>query len=1096
MSKSIFKALFLMTLMILIPKIGFSQVGSPLLIAESEQKQEIMLLAGLAVSVKIFGPVAETQMTMTFYNPHNRQLVGDLYFPLPEGAFVSGYALDIGNRMVDGVIVEKHRGRQIFERLVRQRIDPGLVQWVKGNNFQTRVFPIPARGSRTVMVRYITALTFNNEGTFFHLPLIYKDKVKDFSLRVEVFKSWAKPKIRKSGFANFRFQKWQEHYVAEVSQKDRQLDKDLLIELPEIKKLNVIVEKSPEGEYYFLITDYPKSSERSKIPSPVTPKKIAIFWDASLSREKVDHEREFQILRGYFAGLKEVKIYVDLILFRNETEKAKSFTVSNGDCEELIGELKEVRYDGATQMGSLRPQEGNQKPNFYFLFSDGLSNFGREEPPALNAPLYIFSSDPASNHPFLHFLAAKNKGEYFNLKNLTDAQVLKRIGRPPFSFLLAAGDQSRIEELYPQNPRPAAGRFLLAGKLLSDEAKITLSYGSSGEIFLRRPYVIRRSEALEGELVKTFWAQKKIEELMIYSKHNERELVETGKKYGLVTPGTSLIVLDNLSQYLEFKVMPPRSLPEMRRQYLETMEKQKSEKQRQEQAKIDYILKLWKERLEWWNTDFMKQQSEVTKKRKFSGQTDEERRNGVTDAVAYWLSGRLTRPGIEGKVVDQASLPLSGVNISLTKDNRSWQRITGLDGYFAFTNIPAGTYKLRTSLAGLKTTTAENIRFRNNDRLSFSIMMSPGAVDDEISVNVEDIGLRRVEFDSGVVCRVVGGVQGGVVGGVLGGVVSEVEAPAPHADARFTSDGEQIKATGPTISLQAWNPQTPYLEKIKKSAPGKAYETYLEQREDFRKSPGFFLDCADYFFAEKQDELGLRILTNIAELELENASLLRVLGHRLRQLEMYELSAAVFEEVLKLRPEEPQSYRDLALVLASLKKYERAVELLNHVIMTKWDRFPEIELTCLMEMNEIIARAKAAGITEFKVVPQLIQLLDVDIRIVLTWDADMTDIDLYVVEPTEEKAFYGHNRTFIGGLISRDFTDGYGPEEYLIKKAMPGKYKVRINYFGSSAQTLMGPVTVQVDIFTNFGRPDELHKSVTVRLKDIEETLTITEIEF
>ena len=53
----------------------------------------------------------------------------------------------------------------------------------------------------------------------------------------------------------------------------------------------------------------------------------------------------------------------------------------------------------------------------------------------------------------------------------------------------------------------------------------------------------------------------------------------------------------------------------------------------------------------------------------------------------------------------------------------------------------------------------------------------------------------------------------------------------------------------------------------------------------------------------------------------------------------------------------------------------------------------------------------------------------------LTWDADQTDIDLWVTEPSGEKCFYGHNRTTIGGLLSRDFTDGYGPEEYCLRKS-------------------------------------------------------------
>ena len=123
-------------------------------------------------------------------------------------------------------------------------------------------------------------------------------------------------------------------------------------------------------------------------------------------------------------------------------------------------------------------------------------------------------------------------------------------------------------------------------------------------------------------------------------------------------------------------------------------------------------------------------------------------------------------------------------------------------------------------------------------------------------------------------------------------------------------------------------------------------------------------------------------------------------------------------------------------------------------------------------------------------------MLDVDVRIVMTWSADNTDIDLWVTEPSGEKAYYEHNRTTIGGLVSCDFTQGYGPEEYLVRRAAHGMYKIDANYFGSQATRLLGPVTVQVDVLTNYGRPNEQRKSLTLRLKEAQETVRIGEIEF
>ncbi len=69
-------------------------------------------------------------------------------------------------------------------------------------------------------------------------------------------------------------------------------------------------------------------------------------------------------------------------------------------------------------------------------------------------------------------------------------------------------------------------------------------------------------------------------------------------------------------------------------------------------------------------------------------------------------------------------------------------------------------------------------------------------------------------------------------------------------------------------------------------------------------------------------------------------------------------------------------------------------------------------------------------------------------------------------------------------------------QQQLLKKAHHGTYKVQANYYGSRQQSLQGPVTVQVDVFTNYGRRNEQRKSLTLRLTGQKETYTVGEIEF
>ena len=96
--------------------------------------------------------------------------------------------------------------------------------------------------------------------------------------------------------------------------------------------------------------------------------------------------------------------------------------------------------------------------------------------------------------------------------------------------------------------------------------------------------------------------------------------------------------------------------------------------------------------------------------------------------------------------------------------------------------------------------------------------------------------------------------------------------------------------------------------------------------------------------------------------------------------------------------------------------------------------------------------------------------------------------------PDGEEAFYRHQRTSTGGLVSHDVTTGYGPEEYLKKDAAKGTYKVLANYFGSRQQTLLGPATVTATVFTNWGRADEKRQILSLRLDKVKDKLPIGDI--
>ena len=112
----------------------------------------------------------------------------------------------------------------------------------------------------------------------------------------------------------------------------------------------------------------------------------------------------------------------------------------------------------------------------------------------------------------------------------------------------------------------------------------------------------------------------------------------------------------------------------------------------------------------------------------------------------------------------------------------------------------------------------------------------------------------------------------------------------------------------------------------------------------------------------------------------------------------------------------------------------------------------------------------------------MVGLRDTDARIVIAWTTDDADIDLWVDEPNGERVYYGDKLSSAGGQISNDMTDGYGPEEYAIRRAPRGAYQVRINGYDADRLNPNGPGHVLVRLIRNFARRDQQETLVDVDL--------------
>ena len=129
---------FIAVISILGSSFAFSERNIKIKIAGENVKNNPVNLTLASSSTERLGNILITSINLIVANQSDRILEGELEFPLEEGESVIGYAIDVNGKLRKGVVVEKDKGRQVFEAVVRQGIDPGLIEKTSGNNFKTR----------------------------------------------------------------------------------------------------------------------------------------------------------------------------------------------------------------------------------------------------------------------------------------------------------------------------------------------------------------------------------------------------------------------------------------------------------------------------------------------------------------------------------------------------------------------------------------------------------------------------------------------------------------------------------------------------------------------------------------------------------------------------------------------------------------------------------------------------------------------------------------------------------------------------------------------------------------------------------------------
>ncbi|NDV97329.1 VWA domain-containing protein [Dysgonomonas sp. 521] len=246
----------------------------------------------------------------------------------------------------------------------------------------------------------------------------------------------------------------------------------------------------------------------------------------------------------------------------------------------------------------------------------------------------------------------------------------------------------------------------------------------------------------------------------------------------------------------------------------------------------------------------------------------------------------------------------------------------------------------------------------------------------------------------------------------------------------------------------------------------------------------------------------LKLLSSVVERNASDVQAIRDVAMSAIEWNMGDHAYYMMRRIIDWREGEALSYLTAAEALAKSGYVDMSLIYYYICLNADWDSdYGDFEtitaLKCQKYLNELSNSSKIklsdntkAFITHLteKVKEELSDeglddFNEADIVVIVSWNINDTDIDLHIVEPTGEKCYYGNNKTEIGGKLSIDVTSGYGPEMYVLKKAVKGKYSVLLDYYSDSGTQTASKAKAYIDIYRNWGRKNESVTRKVVQLR-------------
>jgi Ca-activated chloride channel family protein len=553
------------------------------------------------VSAELVDGAAVTRVEQVFVNSSPRQLEAHYVFPLPKGAALQEFSLWINGKKTKGEVLEKQKATDIYEGIVRRLQDPGLLEYLDSDVFRARVFPVPANGEQRLELVFSQVLDFSAGLHRYHYPLgasargaprltVKQDFTFSATLRSKTpLRSIYSP-THKLGVSR----KSENEAVAGLELgpgTDISKDLDLFYTVSEKAIGLTFMPHRTNGDEpgFFVALIAPKTEAKA---DEVLAKRVTFVIDTSGSMmgERIKLARE---ALKYCLQRLNAKDEFNLVRFSTDVESLfeKPAMASEANVKkalDFVATLEAVggtAIDEALQRG-LKDSEGRgDKPHLMMFITDGNPTVGETTEGAIaqkaktsnkGSRVFTFGVGEDLNARLLDRLADDGRGTSEFLRDGGEFEVrvssfFDKVSSPVLAEVQLDLTAFGAYDVYPKKlPDLFKGtQLVVMGRYRTPkDGQVLLTGSVNGQ---RKVFEYRAEAAAESrsyEFVPRLWAIRKVgyllDEIRLNGEKPElrEEVVALGKKYGIVTPYTSyLVVEDQPLPLVNNRPPPPVSRP-------------------------------------------------------------------------------------------------------------------------------------------------------------------------------------------------------------------------------------------------------------------------------------------------------------------------------------------------------------------------------------------------------------------------------------------------------------------------------------------------------------------------------------------------------